>query len=342
VKKTTVFQLSGGLVIAGAGLYVFFSGVKIPELLNQILSIPWWAVVCVVLLTFLTLWLRSVRWNLILPQSPSASRRDLFGIIMIGFMVNNILPARLGEAARMLLLWKRNKFTAAESIGSVLLERFLDSIVFLSFFFIPAFFMPQLREALPFARPLACGVSAACIALVFYAFLPLKVRALSKSLLMLFPPKLQQRLLTIGKEFVSNLDWIFSLKKCLFMLFLSFCTVACHAVMMMILAREATFTFLSGMFGAAWAALGAAIPFSPGYVGTLHAALKHGLIMTGCGPAKAAAVATVYHAIGYLTVTIFGFVYIIKMRISFKEIGRAKEELEKEDLKPCDELKTNN
>jgi len=331
MKKTTFFQLLGGLILAGVGLYIFFSGVKIPELLNQIHSIPWWAITGVVLLTFLSLWLRSVRWNLILPQSPFASRRDLFGIIMIAFMVNNILPARLGEAARMLLLWKRNKFTAAESIGSVLLERFLDSIVFLSFFFIPAFFMPQLREALPFARPLACGVSAVCITLVSYAFFPVKVRSLSKSLLMFFPSKLQHRVLTIGKELISNLDWIFSLKKCLFMLFLSFCIVACHAAMMMILAREASFGFLSGMFGAAWAALGAAIPFSPGYVGTLHAALKHGLVMTGCGAAKAAAVATIYHAIGYLTVTIFGLVFIIKMRISFKDIGRAKEELEKED-----------
>jgi hypothetical protein len=331
MKKTTFFQLLSGMVLAGLGLYIFFRGIKISELLNQIRSIPWWAIACVVLLTFLTLWLRSVRWNLILPQSPSASRRDLFGLIMVGFMVNNILPARLGEAARMLLLWKRNKFTVAESIGSVLLERFLDSIVFLSFFFIPAFFMPQLREALPFARPLACVVVAACIALVFYAFSPIKVRSLSKSLLRFFPPKLQHRVLTIGKELVSNLDWIFSLKKSLLMLFLSFCTIACHAVMMIILAREATFGFLSGMFGAAWAALGAAIPFSPGYVGTLHAALKHGLIMTGCGAAKAAAVATVYHAIGYLTVTIFGLVFIVKMRISFKDIGRAKEELEKEE-----------
>jgi hypothetical protein len=46
---------------------------------------------------------------------------------------------------------------------------------------------------------------------------------------------------------------------------------------------------------------------------------------------RAIAVATLYHAIGYLTVTVAGLYFYLQMRISFREIGRAKEELAKEE-----------
>ena len=78
------------------------------------------------------------------------------------------------------------------------------------------------------------------------------------------------------------------------------------------------------------APLGAAIPLSPGYVGTLHAVLKQGLVLCGIDTNRAIAVATLYHATGYVTVTVTGLYYYFKMKISFREIGKAKEELGKE------------
>jgi uncharacterized protein (TIRG00374 family) len=331
MKKNTVIQLTGGVVLAGAGLYIFFRDVNIPQLWNYLRSTPVWAVAGGIALTFLTLWLRSIRWNLILPKSPTSSRQGLFGLVMIGFMVNNILPARIGEAARMLLLWKRNRFTVAESVGSVLLERILDSLVFLSFFFIPALFLAQLRQVIPYAIPIACGSFAVLCALLFYALFPAPSRAISKALLKFVPPALRQKALRIGKELASNLNWIFSPGKCLAMIFLSFSMIACHPAILILLVRDHLFGFLSGMFAAACAAMGAAIPLSPGYVGTLHAVLKQGLVLCGIETNKAIAVATLYHAIGYLTVTAAGLYYYLRMGISFKEIGRAKEKLQEEE-----------
>jgi uncharacterized protein (TIRG00374 family) len=331
VKKNPLIQLTVGIVLAGAGLFIFFRDVNISQLLNYLRTTPVWAVAGGIALTFLTLWLRSIRWNLILPKSPSASRQGLFGLVMIGFMVNNILPARIGEAARMLLLWKRNRFTVAESVGSILLERIIDSLVFLSFFFIPALFLSRLRSVIPYAIPIACGSCAVLCALLFYAFFPAQSRTISKALLKFVPPAFRQKSLRIGKEVASNLNWIFSPGKCPLVILLSFCMIACHPAMLILLVRDHSFGFLPGMFAAACAAIGAAIPLSPGYVGTLHAVLKQGLVLCGIETNKAIAVATLYHAIGYLTVTAAGLYYYVRMRISFKEIGRAKEELEKEE-----------
>jgi uncharacterized protein (TIRG00374 family) len=330
MRKSSVIQLSAGVALAGGSLYIFFRSVKPKALVHHLAATPPWIIVAAIGLTLLTLWLRSMRWGLILPAS-KGNRHGLFGLLMIGFMVNNFLPARLGEVTRALFLWKRNGFTIAESAGSVIIERVLDSIVYLSFFCIPILWLPRLRAELLLAIPVAAGSAAAVLALICYAVFPAATARFCKYLVKYLPVKVQEKVVATGKELVSNLQWVFSPVQCLLMIASSFLIVACYACMMILLVHEEGFGFLPGMFGAAWGAIGAAIPFSPGYVGTLHVALQKGLGLLGIDAARASSVAVLYHGIGYLTVTVAGLYFFVRMGISFKEIGRAKEELKKEE-----------
>lgn len=331
MKKGSIAQLAGGIGLAGLGLFIFFRDVDAVRLGHDLRSTPLLSIAGAITLTVLTLLLRSIRWNLILPPSKTASRRGLFGIVMIGFMVNNFLPARLGEATRVLLLWKRNSFTMAQSAGSVILERAIDSVFFLSFFFIPALVLPGLRSVIPYALPMAGASAAAVLALLLYLLFPVRMKKFFKWCCTLLPPAVRGRMLAIGRDLVSNLHWLFDPWKCLVMIALSFAIVFCHAAMMIIFIHEASFGVLAGMFSSACAALGAAIPLSPGYVGTLHAALKQGFILCGIDTNKAVAVATIYHAVGYITVTALGLWYFFRMKISFKDISRSKETVDQEN-----------
>ena len=344
MKKSTVFQLFLGIAFTIISLWIFLTPYKdghwdfsvLSHLWKNLCLTPLWGVACVIALTFLTLWLRTMRWNLILPKSSSASRRGLFGLVMIGFMVNNILPARLGEAARILLLWKRNRFTVAESAGSVLLERIIDIIIYMFFFFIPVLFISGLRAWIPYAIPMACGAAAALCALLFYAFFPAPSRTIGGIFLQFVPLRFRNKTLVIAKEVSSNLDWIFSPGRCLAIILLSVAIIACYPAMLAVLVQDRSFDVLSSIFAAAWGAIGAAIPAAPGYIGTLHAALKQGLGLCGIEADKAIVVATLYHAIGYTTVTVVGIYYFFRLRISFKEIGSAKEEIDKEKSSAAD------
>jgi glycosyltransferase 2 family protein len=330
MKKSTMLQLTGGLVLAGAGLYIFLRDVDPVQLGNDLKETPVWAITACVLLTVLTLWLRAIRWNLILPKSAGADRGGLFGIVMIGFMVNNFLPARLGEATRMVLLWKRNRFTIAQSVGSVLLERIIDSVFFLSFFFVPALLLPGLRSVIPYAMPMAIFSGGVVLLLLLYLLFPAGMMRGFDKCCAILPHRAGERVRGAGRDLVSNVHWLFNPWKCLVMIVLSFATVFCHPVMMMILIGAKGFGILDGLFCSACAAIGAAIPLSPGYVGTLHAALKQGFILCGIGSSKAIAVATIYHAIGYVTVTVLGLWYFFRMKITFKDISRAKETVDQE------------
>ena len=328
MKKAQIIQVFAGLLIAAAGLYIFFRDVKIEELWKQIASTSIWEILGVALLNPVMLWIRALRWKIILPSSQNTHKRGLFGLVMIGFMANNILPARLGEAARAVLLWKRNGFTVVESAGSLILERFIDSLVFSSFFFLPVFLKSSLSVLFPYAVLMACGFFAVVTCFFIYSIRPEFSRGILIMILRRMPLKIRTGVHKFGRQLISNLDWVFSFRKVVLVIFYSFLTLMCQVLMMILLGmRIEGFGVLEGMFGTASAAFGAAIPLSPGYVGTLHAALLSGLSLLGVTSDNAGAIAVLYHAICYVTVTALGLICLFSIRISFKEIGKAKENL---------------
>lgn len=75
------------------------------------------------------LWLRSLRWWLVLRPSLAISIRDTFVLVVIGSAANNLLPARAGELVRAGLLQQRHGGSWMLGLGTIALERVLDGIV---------------------------------------------------------------------------------------------------------------------------------------------------------------------------------------------------------------------
>ena len=328
MKKLQIVQILGGLLITAAGLYIFFRDVKIAELWKEIRATELWIIIAVAILNPVGLWFRAYRWKIILPVRQKADKQRLFPLVMIGFMVNNILPARLGEAARAVFLWKRNGYSVAESVGSLLMERFIDTIVFATFFILPVFFIKELSTLFLYALLLSFFVAGIVFLFLVYSRMPEPTRHHAKKIIGRLPQRIQTMVIKIGAELISNLDWVFHVRKVFAVMILSFVIILCQAGMMYALGRGLErFGILDSMFGVAFAAVGAAIPLAPGYVGTLHATLLRGLSMVGVHVDKAGAMAILYHAIGYMTVTTIGLYYFFSTKISFREIGKAKEDL---------------
>ena len=81
---------------------------------------------------------RALRWKVLLhPLKADTRVHSRFASVSIGFAVNNVLPARLGEFARALALSAVEPIPVSGAFGSLVVERFLDSIVLLSFFLVP-------------------------------------------------------------------------------------------------------------------------------------------------------------------------------------------------------------
>ena len=74
--------------------------------------------------------LRIIRWQHLLPPLPNGqmiSQVRIAPVLFIGYMGNAILPARLGEAVRAYLISRREAVPFSGALGSVVLERIIDT-----------------------------------------------------------------------------------------------------------------------------------------------------------------------------------------------------------------------
>jgi uncharacterized protein (TIRG00374 family) len=336
VKLQSIIKWIVGIILTFLGLLIFFRNVDTKILLNHLFNTNPIIIICCIFFSVLGLYFRVLRWKILLPYQSQAHSRGLFPIIAIGFMINNILPARIGEATRAFLLWKKNKYTASVSIGSLIVERGLDILTYGASFFIPVFISTiksdnkfyfttsSVYKSLTLQSVslfIALITFLAVLCLIAYSLFPKSIIKIWEKIITVFPKRFQPKLKNIFLEVISTLDWTFSLKKILFVILLSFGIVTTYALIIFLFAGINNFYFLNAYFAQAFAALGAAIPLAPGYVGTLHAVLLEGLSLCGLQKEKAQAVAILFHGIPYITITAIGLYYFFKMRISFKEIS---------------------
>ncbi len=85
---------------------------------------------------------------------------------LIGYLFNNILPARAGEAARVVALTQRSDAPAAEVVGTVLVERVYDVLSILIIFFCASPWLPH--ESWFETAAVLGGVAAAVLAAVIW------------------------------------------------------------------------------------------------------------------------------------------------------------------------------
>ncbi|MCL2219640.1 MAG: flippase-like domain-containing protein [Chitinispirillia bacterium] len=326
-----------GLLLTALGLYLFFrktgdgDEAVFKTLAAEIANTHLTAVVACVVLAVLSMWMRGARLGIMLPDGGQPKRkRGLFAITTISYMINNILPVRLGEAARVLLLWRRGGYPVTVSIGGLLLERALDIIVYLSFLFVPVFLSPEIAAALRGVHPVATVLIwlsfAAFVAMIgmftLYALMPRVFRAVFMRLGGIIPPRFRARAGKICAELESSLGWIFSPAKAACVVALSFATALCYAAMLTALVPGwlGANGAVNSVFAQAFASFGAAIPLAPGSVGTLHAVLLQGMTVLGVEAGKARAAVVLYHGIQYVIITALGLILLMGMHIRIKDI----------------------
>jgi glycosyltransferase 2 family protein len=78
---------------------------------------------------------RGERWHSLLrAEGAHPSREDSHGLNVVGYAVNNILPARAGDAVRIFLMAPRAATSKKTVLGTLLAERLLDIAVILTLF----------------------------------------------------------------------------------------------------------------------------------------------------------------------------------------------------------------
>jgi hypothetical protein len=91
-------------------------------------------VLAVMLQVVFMMFVRGHRWSLFLKPIKRISWIPLGWSTCIGFAVNNLLPARLGEVARAISVSRKAKIGFGAAFGTVVVERIYDALTLLALF----------------------------------------------------------------------------------------------------------------------------------------------------------------------------------------------------------------
>jgi len=268
---------------------------------------------------FCGIWLRSIRWRVLLRPALRAehmeapSTRRLFEVLVVGLTVNNVLPARLGELARAYLLWHRERIEPGATIATIVLERVLDGLTLLVFAGLAALVVPFPAE-LQRAAWLTAGVFLAATAgLVVFLAWPTPFVALAMRVFRLLPERFAHLGERLVLTFVDGLAVLRDGRSLAAVLALSLSAWLAEATMYFVIMLGFPFPARpeAALLGAAAANIGTMIPSSPGYVGTFDLPLQ--LVLTGVfgvSIAEATSYTLVLHAALVLPVVLLGAFFI--------------------------------
>ena len=134
MKKTASLSLFIGLAVSIAALYLAFRQVPFSDLMAYLKSINYFWIIPTILLALAGFTLRVYRWQLILGSSQPVGFWQAFHPLMIGFMLNCILPGRVGEVARPIILQQKEQFPFSTGLATVAAERTFDAMILLLLF----------------------------------------------------------------------------------------------------------------------------------------------------------------------------------------------------------------
>jgi hypothetical protein len=124
------------MVLSAVALYFAFRNVPIRDLLSYLASINYFWLLPALAMVMISFWLRAVRWQIILTSARKITVWHAFHPMMIGFMINCVLPGRLGEIARPAILQKKEKVPFATGLATVAAERIFDICLLLVLFIV--------------------------------------------------------------------------------------------------------------------------------------------------------------------------------------------------------------
>ncbi len=254
------------------------------------------------------IFLRVWRWQIMLePEVRERRYGDLLDIVNLGYLANNLLPARLGDVIRSYLAaeWTPATFTFALSTTAV--ERVLDTLVVVMMLFGVLPFLPVPPEAAQIGTVIGIAVFGAGVVLVTMAWFKEQSETLIRAVLRPLPldeSVWSGRIVALLEGF-SVVRHPMRFARVLLSTMLIW-AVAIASYYFVFLAFNLDLGYLAGAFVISLAALGMAVPSGPASTGTYDAAASWALQILGVAQGLAGGVAVVLHAINFIVITLFG------------------------------------
>jgi uncharacterized protein (TIRG00374 family) len=321
-----------GVAVSLGFLYWALRGVKPAEFFADLENANPWLYLTSVVLATLTFPARAFRWRIILASGGSAVRwTPVWHATAIGFMANNLLPARTGELARAYAAARLVDVPLARSIGSIAVERVFDGliIVLLLALAIATFHVAGAAEvrgtAISSIAAWTGGLFIVLLGLLFFlVHAPREALAwLAAALRRALPARAAEFVVRVTRSFIDGLTVLRSPY--------DFARVVAWSLAVWLINAAAFYAaFLAFHLGPlpltsplllqGIVAVGVAIPASPGFIGVFEGTAVFALGLYGVARTPAASMALGTHIGWFIPITVIGLWRLARSGLSLKDI----------------------
>lgn len=311
-----------GLFISIGFLYLALRGLKFDQVWTSMQSANYLWLIPGIAVYFIGVWVRAWRWHYLLRPVKKISTATMFPIVAIGYMGNNIYPARAGEVLRAIVLQRREGVAVSASLATIIVERLFDGVVMLAFVFLNLPQLARLTGSSGFVGSIQSltlwGAAAFLTALVIFlmaAMFPLPAeRIINQVIDVVTPLKWRERVHQISGRFLGGLESLRSPQEALMIFFTS-------AIIWLLETGKYWFVMHAFPFQVSFFALmlmngivnlATSLPSAPGYVGTFDAPGIALLQAYGVSGEIAAGYTLVLHVALWVPITLLGAYYFAK------------------------------
>ena len=283
---------------------------------------------------------RAWRWRTLLqPVAPGTTFRSRFAATTIGFMGNNLLPARIGEFARVYALSRMERISIVTGLGSVVIERLFDAAFVIGFLFL-ALALPGVPELAAVKSANLTAVANTLVVLVAIAFVLGTLLVLyprhsvgffERYIARILPRSFRRPLVDALEAFLAGLAILRSPKLLLAATVQSGILWLFNALgfYLAFQAFDIDIPFSGALLLQSVIALAVSVPSGPGFFGLFEAGAL--LVLTELyhiEKGKVLAFALGFHLGGFIPVTLIGLYYAWRLGISLREVGESEQKVE--------------
>ena len=322
------WQFWVGVLISILFIWLAVRGLKLNEFWGAVKQANYWWLLPGIAVYFVGVWVRAWRWHYLLGPIKKIPTTTMFPITTIGYMGNNIYPARAGEVLRAVILKRKEGVSVSASLATIIVERIFDGVVMLAFVFVNLPELAKLTGSSGFVgniqqlAVIGAGVFlGALLIFLLAAMFPHSTMRAVLWFIRFLPPRLHTRLIGLSNRF---LDGLASLRSPLNILMVFFTSVIIWLLetgkyWFVMHAFDFAVSFFALMLLNGIANLATTIPSAPGYIGTWEAVTKAVLVAFLVEPETALGYAVVLHVALWLPITALGAYYLAREGIHWSE-----------------------
>jgi uncharacterized membrane protein YbhN (UPF0104 family) len=298
-----------GLVVSGGLVYLALRNLDLTDVRHAMTQARIWPWVPAAVATYLLgQVVRGWRCQLLVRPDASISLATATHVVVVGYAVNNVLPARLGELARAGMLAERAGLPAIHALGVTFLERLLDGLAILCLLVVAIFTLGDATWLETAAAPAATAFALATAAVAATVVAPGPVVSAARRLGGLAGPRAQLLAIRLAVQTTASVR---AMRRPELAIGAAASSIAIWAI------EAAMFWLILGAFDLPlrydWALLAMAVtnlsvllPSSPGHIGTFHYFCQQALISVGVAAPLGLAYATAVHLVFFVPLTLWG------------------------------------